>query len=571
MESDLLLDYELAEAHGRYAVRALLTLRGRAPSGDGRIPLNLSLVLDRSGSMSGDKIHHARSAAALVAGRLYPEDVISVVAFDDHVETVAEPGTGAEQSELTRAIRGIDTRGMTNLSGGWLRGRELVASRQTTGGVNRILLLTDGLANVGVTDHAALVGLARQGAESGISTTTIGFGTGFDEALLRAMADAGGGSAYYIENADQAPAIFDDELQGLLTLSAQNVTVEIRPSGAGAFTRVHHGYPSTSTADSVMLQVGDLYAREPKRVLMEFAVPPGSEATEVAEVVVRADVLTAGGGIERQEVRLTLRTDLDPAGRRDPEIHREALLLDAARSREEARELEARGDLRGAEKRLRDSSDRLRKELPEDADAREESADLQAMAERCAAGPLSDRDRKYNQQRTYDAMRSKRASMASYARMQSGIRFERGDASRPIGPGPMIIAHAVDVGGSWGIGFSHALTARWPAVEEAYRTWTTANGDRAALGGMRVVSVAPDLGVALLAVREAGQGERPRLSHRALDHALRGLAVEARKAGASVHMPRMASAAGGGRWEEIERLVEWHLCGAGVEVRVYDP
>jgi Ca-activated chloride channel homolog len=570
MESEVLLDYELAEAHGRYSVRALLTLRGRARPDEGRIPLNLSLVLDRSGSMSGEKIRYARDAAALVAARLYPEDVISVVAFDDHVETVAEPGTGAEQTDLTRAIRGIETRGMTNLSGGWLRGRELVASRRSPGGVNRVLLLTDGHANVGLTDHESLVGLALQGAETGISTTTIGFGTGFDEHLLRAMADAGGGHTYYIESAEQAPAIFDDELQGLLTLSAQNVTVEIRPGPACELAGVRHGYPATTTAGAVTLQVGDLYAREPRRVLMEFGVPPGGAHAEVAEVVVRADVLTAGGGMERQEVRLALRTDLDPAGRREPEIHREALLLEAARGREEARAAEARGDLRAAEEGLRYRAARLRAELPDDPEAREESADLERMAERCATGPLSEMDHKYLQQRTYDAMRSKRASLKSYARTGPSIAYVPGDATRPIGQGSRLIAHAVDVGGAWGPGFSRALSDRWPHVEEAYRAWVS--GDAAPRAGeLRVVPAEPGLAVALLAARVARDGGPPRLSHAALEDALRRLALEARAAGASVHLPRIASAVGGGRWDRIEKLLERWLLSHGVEVTVYDP
>ena len=136
--------------------------------------------------------------------RLWPEDVVSVVAYDDDVETVAEPATGKAQADLVERIRSIETRGCTNLSGGWLRGRELVAGGKRDGAANRVVLLTDGLANVGITEPDKLIGLCRTALDQGITTTTIGFGQGYDEVLLRRMAEAGGGSTYYIEDPDQA-------------------------------------------------------------------------------------------------------------------------------------------------------------------------------------------------------------------------------------------------------------------------------------------------------------------------------------------------------------------------------
>src|SRR5689334_6434217 len=274
MQHTVLVDYELAVAQQGFTVRALLKLQGKAPTATNRIPLNLAVVLDRSGSMAGDKLAAARDAAAMLVRRLHPDDTVSVVAYDDQVTTVAEPATGAAQTGLTSQIGSIHPGGSTNLSGGWLRARELVARGKRDGGVNRVMLLTDGLANVGITAPDQLLGLCRTACGAGITTTTIGFGADYDEKLLRGMADAGGANMWYIERADQAADVFAEELDGLLTLSAQTVAVEIRPASVVTLTAVRHQYPSATMPNGACrLELGDLYAREPKSVLVELFVP----------------------------------------------------------------------------------------------------------------------------------------------------------------------------------------------------------------------------------------------------------------------------------------------------------
>src|SRR5688500_19041528 len=136
METSLALEHERTPDGNAHIVRALVKVAGKAPENAERVPLNLSLVLDRSGSMSGEKLEQAKEAAALLVRRLWPEDVVSVVAYDDAVHTVAEPATGTAQPDLVERIRGIQTQGCTNLSGGWLRGRELVATRKREGAAN---------------------------------------------------------------------------------------------------------------------------------------------------------------------------------------------------------------------------------------------------------------------------------------------------------------------------------------------------------------------------------------------------------------------------------------------------
>jgi Ca-activated chloride channel family protein len=334
MKTTVLLDHEPVP-DGGWMVHALRRIEGEAPKDRERAPLNLSLVLDRSGSMSGDKLAAALRAAAMLVRRLSPDDTVSVVAFDNDVAVVAPPATGEAQENLPDLIRTIEVGGSTNLSGGWLRGRELVAAHLRGGGVNRVLLLTDGQANVGITDPGQLTGLCATAAARGVTTTTVGFGADFDEALLTAMADAGRGATYYIEQVDQASGVFEEELEGLLSIAAQNIRITVEPGAGVEHVKVLHDYPSHVDGQALTLEVGDLYAREPRGVLAAFLVPAsGVGATGTAELgcfTIKADVLTEAGGVELHEIALPLTLSPEAGGRVEPEVRKEILLLDAAR------------------------------------------------------------------------------------------------------------------------------------------------------------------------------------------------------------------------------------------------
>jgi Ca-activated chloride channel family protein len=600
MQPKVLLDYEFAVSSNAYVVRALVKLEGRAPDAGGRLPLNLSVVLDRSGSMSGAKLAAARDAAVYVARRLYPEDLLSVVAYDDAVATVTEPATGAAQGDLAARILAIASGGSTNLSGGWMRGRELVARNARAGGSNRILLLTDGLANVGITSHEQLVGLCAEARRHGITTTTIGFGVDYDEHLLRAMADGGGGHTYYIERPDQAPGVFAEELEGLLTLAAQNVAVEVRPCAAARLTRIHHDFPRADSAGGFRLDLGDLYAREPKQLLLEFHVaePSSDTPADIAEVRIDAHVLTAGGGVERQEVTLVLRTSLHRDGHVEPEVRRELLLQDAARAREAALEARRRGDFGGGHRVLERSAALLREQGdPADAAVHEEIDELSMLAAHFAAGRVTDADAKYMHQWAYDATHAKRMAMRRIARSsprtpaahaEPPIRYVHGDATRPIGTGLKIVGHLCTDGGAWEQrGFAQSVARRWPEPEPRYQAW--ARGELAGAadfrpGSIQLVAVEPQVWVANMIGKSVarprvqfdlgfgrGAGEpRVRVDYAALERALAELAGEALRLGASVHMPRIGCGAAGGRWGRVEPMIVRHLAARGIPVTVYD-
>jgi Ca-activated chloride channel family protein len=421
LNTSVLTDHE--PAGGGHIVRLLLRVEAEAVARPDRLPLNLSLVLDRSGSMCGEKMAAARGAAALLVRRLAPEDVVSVVAYDDRVSTVALPAKGAEQADLPQVIERIECGGSTNLSGGWLRGRELVVQHALQQGVNRVLILTDGLANVGITDRQTLTGLCAQAKKAGVTTTTIGFGEDYDEKLLRAMADAGGGNMYYIEEHDQAPSIFNDELQGLLDLGAQNVAVVVEPAAAANLTVVHHDYPSAATGRALRLELGDLYAREPKPLLVEFMVAGDVAASDiaVATLTVTADVLNADGGMERQTVTLPVTVSTAEGARVEPELRRELLLLEAAKARRAALELRDHGDFEGAAHTLESARARLESSGFDDADLAEEASELGMAAASFALADVSAADQKYMYQRAYNSQTGRRAKDALIRRKKRGL------------------------------------------------------------------------------------------------------------------------------------------------------
>ncbi|HEY0996659.1 MAG TPA: VWA domain-containing protein [Gemmatimonadaceae bacterium] len=414
MQPQVLVDYELSVARQGYIVRALVKIAGKEPEGSAHTPLNLALVLDRSGSMAGEKLERAKEAAAFLVRRLRAHDRVGVVAYDDEVTTVARSAEAGAHTALGHAIAAIRSGGCTNLSGGWFRGQELVAGAKpmcAEGTLHRVMLLTDGQANLGITDPVQLVGICRAAARVGISTTTIGFGEDYDEALLRAMADAGRGNAWYIERPDQAPGVFEEEIEGLLSLSAQNLSVTIREGDAVQFIGVQNDYLQARTPEGIRVELGDLYAREPRSLLIEFFVPGLDERAQlpIAELVISAVVLTATGGIERQQVTMTIVSGVEPAGVKVPEIQREVLLMEAARAREEAVERQRRGDTLGASDVLSAAATRLAMEGPAEfvGVLREQAEDLAALAAQVREDPFSAADEKYLAQRAYNARRGK--------------------------------------------------------------------------------------------------------------------------------------------------------------------
>lgn len=196
----------------------------------GRMPLNLSLVIDRSGSMDGEPLEMAKAALVAALRQLRPEDRVSVVSFDDEV-TVEVPSTLALDPEaLIAQVRRITSGGSTALYDGWMAGATQVATHLNAQGLNRVILLSDGQANHGLTDAREIARRVAGLSDRGVSTTTLGFGGHYDENLLLGMATAGDGNFEHIEVAHTLPAFFESELQGLTRTSGRTVSLGLEPN-----------------------------------------------------------------------------------------------------------------------------------------------------------------------------------------------------------------------------------------------------------------------------------------------------------------------------------------------------
>lgn len=248
----------------------------QAGSAGKRAPLNLGLVLDRSGSMSGAKIEQAKQTLKRIVEQMQPEDVVSVVAFDDTVRTVASGisiNEGSRQ-ELLHDIDLIHPGGSTNLTDGWLTGCDSVVNVPANGYVQRTLLVSDGLANVGITNHEEIFVHAAALFERGIPTSTFGVGEGFDEHLLEGMANRGGGNFAYIESASAIDQVIQQEFKDLMTVTARNVQVEITlPPGTDA--NLPGEWKMEKKEGKIVISLSDLPANRVTNLFLNLLTPPG--------------------------------------------------------------------------------------------------------------------------------------------------------------------------------------------------------------------------------------------------------------------------------------------------------
>ena len=252
----------------------------RAPISDGATPnrpaLNLALVLDRSGSMSGEKIHFARLAARYAVQQLVPTDRVSIVAFDDRVETIVPSRAATDVPGILRAIDGISDRGSTALHAGWVEGATQVSAQLEPSRLNRVILLSDGVANVGETNPDRIASDVHGLAMRGVSTSAMGVGQDFNEDLLEAVANSGDGNYHFIESPNQLPAIFEAELRGLLATFGKRVSLGLEPKQGARVIDVLNDLERTDTG---RCKLTNLTRGQVLEVVVRLSLPAGGAGT----------------------------------------------------------------------------------------------------------------------------------------------------------------------------------------------------------------------------------------------------------------------------------------------------
>jgi Ca-activated chloride channel family protein len=196
------------------------------------VPLNVAIVVDRSGSMQGEKLESVKKALLNVAGMFSERDQVSLIVYDDHVQTLH---SGAfDRTSFEKLVANITSGGSTNLEGGLKQGLQQVSQhtsvleyRPQPNTINHVLLLSDGLANVGVDSPEGLASLVKQYREEGLTVSTVGVGSDYDENIMTSVAKAGQGKYYFMESPSQAEQIFSDELNLLASVVAREIEVDL--------------------------------------------------------------------------------------------------------------------------------------------------------------------------------------------------------------------------------------------------------------------------------------------------------------------------------------------------------
>jgi Ca-activated chloride channel homolog len=237
----------------------------------GRTPVNVAFVIDRSGSMQGDRIAQAREAAVMAVNRLQAGDVASVVIFDDAVDVLIPAQPVADANLFADAIRRIGVRGSTAIHAGVLAGAAEAAKFKDAGRLNRVVLLSDGQANVGPKRPDEFAVLGRALLAQGISVSTIGLGLGYNEDLMLALARASDGNHAFAREPSDLIHIFNREFNDVLAACAQTVSIdiELKPGIRPVKTLSRDGAIAGSTASFSLNQV---YAATEHYVLLEVEV-----------------------------------------------------------------------------------------------------------------------------------------------------------------------------------------------------------------------------------------------------------------------------------------------------------
>jgi Ca-activated chloride channel homolog len=367
------LDCDLVAVEQDDELTLLVELNAPAPSTQKpRQPATLQIVLDRSGSMGGGRLTGATAALSALVDRLDPRDNLGVVAFDDHVQVVAPTAPLTHKAAVKEAISAVHAGGSTDLSAGYLRGLQEALRAAGPAGAT-VLLVSDGHANAGVTDAVQLGNVAAHAHTQGVTTSTLGFGLGYDERLLAALARGGAGNELFAEEADTAVALISGEVDGLLAQVAQAALLRLRwtPHIAGA-TTVLNELSWTGLPDGFLIELGSFYAGETRRLLIHLQVP-GIAALGLAQVATLELTHVALPELVQHTTTLPLHVNVVPgdqaAGRvPDPEVRSEALFQQTQQAKRRSGHLLSEGRVEEASRVLRETSAGLRSQaaaLPE--------------------------------------------------------------------------------------------------------------------------------------------------------------------------------------------------------------
>ncbi len=295
-----------------------------------RTPLNLAVVLDRSGSMAGMKIEKARQAAMGLVDQLAPGDFFSLIAYSDHAEVLVPAQELEDKEAIKERISHIHPGGSTALYAGVQLGATQIQRHQSSRRINRVILLSDGLANVGPNMPRDLRQLGHALSERGIAVTTIGVGDDYNEDLMAGLAEASDANYYYVKDTERLPEIFAKELGELVTVAARELRIEILcPHGVQPIGLI--GRPEVFAGQKASVLLSQLALDQNRYLFLRCVV--NEAQPEVAAVTVRyTDELNGGAQesvSERVRVRFTANRTVAANSERAEIVAQKELLMTA--------------------------------------------------------------------------------------------------------------------------------------------------------------------------------------------------------------------------------------------------
>lgn len=400
MANDLTLTCRLNKAHlpvmnTQQLVYVLIDAVPGASMAQVQMPLNLSLVLDKSGSMQGKKIQNLREAAKLVVDRLGPQDTISIVAFSDRKYLIAGSQPVTDKGALKKKIDRIRDGGGTAISGGMNQGLTELGKAASPDRISRMLLLTDGQT---FGDEKKCKKLAKKAGDQGILVNALGLGDDWNEDLLDNIAAASGGVADFVDSPNKIVTFFDQAVQSMQDSVVQNAQMVLRLASGVTPRQVWQvlpmisnlGYRPLSDRD-VQVTLGEMEKGQPRSLLVEMLIgprPAGAYRVAQAEIIYDVPGLSLSGEKVRSDILLSFTTKAAEAKHYEPEVMNIVEKVTAFKLQTRALEEAKMGNIDGASQKLRAAATRLLEIGEEDLaqSALEEAENLETSGQMSSHG-----------------------------------------------------------------------------------------------------------------------------------------------------------------------------------------
>lgn len=340
-----------------------IKLEGKEAVLSERTPVNLALVIDRSGSMSDrGKMEYAKEAARRIVGLLGKDDRLTVVAYSTDAEVLLPIRKIVDKETALSVIDSLYPTDSTNLSGGLTTGIEQLKSLTKEKHVNRVILLSDGLANEGITDPAELGRIASRASEGGIHVTAMGLGADYDENLMMGLAEHGAGNYYFIESPNQLAGIFEKEFGQMAAAVARDTVIKLALAPGVRIDEVY-GYEYSVKDGAAEIKLGDFFGGQERDILVRLTVPAGTDGKKdlVSASLSYGDLLKQGAPVSTTRT-LAYEVTSDEAkvtAGEDRSVRSRLVSVDAASVYQKAAVAYESGDADGARSYLEDAYDSI--------------------------------------------------------------------------------------------------------------------------------------------------------------------------------------------------------------------